>query len=201
MAAPPDLDWRPTLKRRLLVAAGVLAFWVAGIETRLVVLQVWQHEELVARADRQYNETHPAPAKRGEIFDRHGRLLAYSVDADTIYAVPTEIADKNNTADELCRVLEECDRKFREQLLERLSLKRAFVYVKRRAAPFESKRVAALELEGVGFMKESKRFYPNRELAAQLIGYVGVDNVGLHGVESTYDTTVRGRRGQKMSPG
>ena len=198
MAVPPDLNWRPTLKRRLLVAAGVLAFWAAGIETRLIVLQVWQHDDLVGRADRQYNETHPAPAKRGEIFDRHGRVLAYSVDADTIYAVPTEIDDKKKMAELLCRVLEDCDTKFREQLLERLSLKRAFVYVKRRAAPVEAKRVAALELEGVGFMKESKRFYPNRELAAQLIGYVGVDNVGLHGVESTYDTTVRGREGKVL---
>lgn len=198
MAAQPDLAWRPTLKRRLLVAAGVLAFWAAAIETRLIVLQVWQYDDLVARADRQYNETQTPPGERGEIFDRHGRVLAYSVDADTIYAVPTEIEDKHKTAELLCRVLEDCDKKSREQLLERLSLKRAFVYVKRRAAPFEAKRVAALELEGIGFMKESKRFYPNRELAAHLIGYVGVDNVGLHGVESTYDTTVRGREGKVL---
>jgi cell division protein FtsI (penicillin-binding protein 3) len=198
VAAQPDLAWRPTLKRRLLVAAGVLAFWAAGIETRLIVLQVWQHDDLVLRADRQYNETQTPPGERGEIFDRHGRVLAYSVDADTIYAVPTEIEDKQKTAELLCRVLEDCDKKSREQLLERLSLKRAFVYVKRRAAPFEAKRVAALELAGVGFMKESKRYYPNRELAAQLIGYVGVDNVGLHGVESTYDTTVRGREGKVL---
>ncbi|MDO8678780.1 MAG: penicillin-binding protein [Acidobacteriota bacterium] len=198
MAVQPDLAWRPTLKRRLLVAAGVLAFWAVGIETRLIVLQVWQHDDLVARADRQHSDSQTTAAKRGDIFDRHGRLLAYSVDADTIYAVPTEIADKKKAADDLCRALDDCDKKNRDQLLERLSLKRAFVYVKRRAAPFEAKRVAALELEGVGFMKESKRFYPNRELAAQLIGYVGVDNVGLHGVESTYDTTVRGREGKVL---
>ena len=198
MAALPDLAWRSTLKRRLQVAAGVLAFWVIGIETRLIVLQVFEYDDLVVRADRQYNETHPAPAKRGEIFDRHGRVMAYSVDADTIYAVPTEIKDKKQTAELLCRVIEDCDKKFQEQLRERFNLKRAFVYVKRRAAPFEAKRVAALELEGVGFMKESKRFYPNRELAAQLIGYVGVDNVGLHGVESTYDMVVRGREGKVL---
>jgi cell division protein FtsI (penicillin-binding protein 3) len=196
VAVPRDLNWRPTLKRRLLVATGVLAFWAAGIEVRLIVLQVFQHQDLVARADRQHNETHPAPAKRGEIFDRHGRLLAYSVDADTIYAVPTEIADKKEAADVLCGALDDCDKKFREQLLERLSLKRAFVYVKRRAAPYEAKRVAALALDGIGFMKESKRFYPNRELAAHLLGYVGVDNVGLNGVEAAYDKTVRGREGK-----
>ena len=94
VAVPPDPHWRPMLKSRLMVAAGVLVLWVVGIEARLVVLQVVQHDELVARAERQQMSTVPAPAKRGEIFDRNGRLLAYSVDADTIYAVPTEIADR-----------------------------------------------------------------------------------------------------------
>ena len=89
----PDPHWRPMLKSRLMVAAGALVLWVVGIEARLVVLQVVQHDELVARAERQQMSTVPAPAKRGEIFDRNGRLLAYSVDADTIYAVPTEITD------------------------------------------------------------------------------------------------------------
>ena len=76
-----------------MVAAGALVLWVAGIEARLLTLQVVQHDDLVARAERQQMSTVPAPAKRGEIFDRNGRLLAYSVDADTIYAVPTEISD------------------------------------------------------------------------------------------------------------
>ena len=83
----------------------------------------------------------------------------------------------------------------RNAVADRLRLKRAFVYVKRRAAPHEAKRVAALDLDGVGFLKESKRFYPNRELAAHLLGYVGLDNVGLHGVEAAYDKVVRGRPG------
>ncbi len=195
MAAQPDLNWRPTLKRRLLVATAVLAFWAAGIEARLIVLQVVQHNDLVARAERQQNHTVPSPAKRGEIFDRHGRLLAYSVDADTIYAVPTEIDDPAKAAAALCAALDDCSRKDREQLQDRLSRRRAFVYVKRRAAPFEANRIAALGLAGIGFMKESRRFYPNRELAAHLLGYVGVDNVGLHGIESAYDKKVRGREG------
>jgi cell division protein FtsI (penicillin-binding protein 3) len=195
VAASPDLNWRPVLKRRLLAATAVLAFWVLAIEVRLIILQVWQHDALVARADAQQTQKITAPAKRGEIFDRHGRLLAYSVDADTIYAVPTEIAEPKQIAAALCGALVDCDRKAREQLTERLSLKRSFVYVKRRATPIEAKRIAALDLEGIGFMKESKRFYPNRELAAHVLGYVGLDNVGLSGVEATFDKTVRGREG------
>lgn len=204
MAAQPDLNWRPVLRRRLMVAVGVLACWVLAIEVRLVVLQVWQHDELTLRAERQQSETQKTPGKRGEIVDRQGRLLAYSVDADTIYAVPTDIADPIKAAAALCGAFDECDKKDRDQLVERLTRKRrngsptSFQYVRRRATPIEAKRIAALEMKGIGFMKESKRFYPNRELAAHLLGYVGTDNAGLHGLEATYDKSVRGREGTML---
>ena len=198
MLPPPPSTWRPVIKGRLVVAAGILAFWAVALEGRLVWLQVVTHDALVARADRQQMSRLPAPAKRGEIFDRRGRLLAYSVDADTIYAVPTDVENAAKTADALCHALDDCSKKDEAQLAERLSRPRAFVYVKRRATPLEAKRVAALGLDAVGFMKESRRFYPNRELAAHLLGYVGVDNVGLHGIEATYDSTVRGRAGSLL---
>jgi cell division protein FtsI (penicillin-binding protein 3) len=173
----------------------VLACWTCAIVARLIVLQVVQYDELVARAERQHLRTVTTPAKRGEILDRQGRLLAYSVDADTIYAVPTEIGDAARTARALCDALDDCSARDRQALEDRLSRQRAFVYVKRRATPAEAKRVSALGIEGVGFIKESKRFYPNRELASHLLGYVGLDNVGLHGVEAAYDRVVRGREG------
>ena len=187
-----------------MVAAVVLVCWVVAIEVRLVVLQVWLHDELSLRAERQQSETQKTPGKRGEIVDRHGRLLAYSVDADTIYAVPTDIDDVVKAADRLCGAFDECGQKDRDQLVERLTRKRrngsltSFQYVKRRATPIEAKRIAALEMKGIGFMKESKRFYPNRELAAHLLGYVGTDNAGLHGLEATYDKSVRGREGTML---
>jgi cell division protein FtsI (penicillin-binding protein 3) len=186
------------MKSRLKVAAAALVLWVVGIELRLIVLQVFQHDEMVARAERQQMRTVTAPAKRGEIFDRNGRLLAYSVDADTIYAVPTEIGNPATTAAAVCEALDDCTRKSREELTDRLSQPREFVYVKRRVTPLQAKRVAALELDGIGFRRESKRFYPNRELAANLLGYVGVDNVGLGGIEAAYDKTVRGREGKLL---
>lgn len=188
-------DWRPTLNRRLAIAAGAFVLWTVSIEARLVYLQVVQHHEMVARAERQQLRTLPVPAKRGEIYDRRGRLLAYSVDADTVYAVPVEIAEPARSAAALCRVLEGCDRKERQSILDRLTQKRSFVYVRRRVTPAEARAVAALNLEGVGFMRESRRFYPNKELAAHLLGYVGLDNVGLSGIESAYDKLIRGREG------
>src|SRR5687767_8564746 len=186
------------LKSRLMMAACALVLWVAGIEARLLTLQVIQHDDLVARAEKQQMSTLAAPAKRGEIFDRNGRLLAYSVDADTIYAVPTEITDATATAAALCTALDDCTRKMRDELRDRLAQDRSFVYVRRRSTPAQAKRVAALELAGIGFRKESKRFYPNRELAAHVIGHVGLDNVGLSGLEATYDKTVRGREGKLL---
>lgn len=198
MSQQPDPNWRSVLKSRLLVAAAVLVLWVVGIEARLVVLQVMQHDQLVARADRQQMSTVVAPAKRGEIYDRHGRLLAYSVDADTIYAVPTEIDDPSTAAGALCEALADCTSKMRDELRERLAQPRAFAYVRRRATPLQAERVAALGLPGVAFRKESRRFYPNRELAAHVLGYVGTDNVGLGGLEATYDKTVRGREGKLL---
>jgi cell division protein FtsI (penicillin-binding protein 3) len=198
VAVQPDPNWRPIVKNRLLVAAGVLVLWVLAIEVRLIVLQVMQHGEMVARAERQQVSTVVAPAKRGEIFDRNGRLLAYSVDADTIYAVPTEVTDPARTAAALCDALDDCTKKTSDELRDRLAQPRAFVYVRRRATPLQAKRVAALALDGVAFRKESKRYYPNRELAAHLLGYVGVDNVGLAGLEATYDKTVRGREGKLL---
>jgi cell division protein FtsI (penicillin-binding protein 3) len=198
VAVQPDPNWRPVLKRRLMAAAGVLVLWVVAIEVRLVWLQVMQYDQLVSRAERQQMSTLPAPAKRGEIYDRNGRVLAYSVDADTIYAVPTEINDAAKTAAALCGALDDCTARTRDELRDRLAQNRSFVYVRRRATPMQAKRVAALELEGIAFRKESKRFYPNRELAAHVLGYVGVDNVGLGGLEATYDKTVRGREGKLL---
>jgi cell division protein FtsI (penicillin-binding protein 3) len=195
VAEPPVLSWRNTLKRRLLVAAVGLVLWTVAIEARLVYLQVFRQAELVARAERQQMRTIPAPAKRGEILDRRGRVLAYSVDAESIYAVPSEIEQPRKAVAALCGALEDCTAKEREALLERFGRQRAFVYVRRQVSPEQARRVRELELEGIGFMKESKRFYPNKDLASHLLGYVGIDGVGLHGIESAYDSLIKGRAG------
>ncbi len=177
----------------------LFAVWTVAIEARLIYLQVVSHDELTARAERQQLRTVPSPAKRGEIYDRHGRLLAYSVDTDTIYAVPYDIKDAADTAKVLCAAFAaggaECTAKEQIGLTDRLGRQRAFSYVRRRVTPREAKQVADLNLEGIGFMKESRRFYPNKELAAHLLGYVGLDNVGLNGLEAAYDKVIRGREG------
>src|SRR5215471_11049750 len=94
----PAVDWRLTLAKRSVVAAGFFALWAAGIEARLVYLQVYKRADLVARAERQQMRTIEAPAKRGDILDRKSHVLATSVDADSIYAVPSEIGNADEAA-------------------------------------------------------------------------------------------------------
>jgi cell division protein FtsI (penicillin-binding protein 3) len=199
MTAPATTDWRVSLTRRIAVVAVLLALWVSGIEARLVFLQVYRHADLVARAERQQERTQSSPAKRGDILDRHGRVLATSVDADTIIAVPSDIDNAADTAKRLCAALGDCNDKERQTLADKLGKsKQQFAYVRRQIAPEAARRVADLNLDGIGSVKESKRFYPNKELAAHLLGYVGLDNGGLSGIESTYDSQIRGKAGTIM---
>jgi cell division protein FtsI (penicillin-binding protein 3) len=191
-------EWRPVLRRRLLVFAAIVALWIAGIQVRLLILQIRDHDALVQVARDQRENKLVEPAKRGDIRDANGRVLAYSADTDTIYAVPAQVDDAEKTAAKLCAALDGCDREMRADLLERLRVKRPFVYLKRRALPAEANRVFHLGLDGIGFMTESKRFYPNRELAAPLLGYVGVDNKGLSGLEALLDRVIRGRDGSLL---
>jgi cell division protein FtsI/penicillin-binding protein 2 len=197
--AEQPFNWRTTVRGRVIVAAVAFAVWTAGIEARLYYLQIHQHDELLALALKQQHRTQTLPAKRGEIFDRRGRLLAYSVDADTIYGVPYEVPDATSAAAALCGALDGCSRKEQQSLAERLSADRPFTYLRRRITPDEARKVAELKLSGIGFMKESRRFYPNRELAAHLLGYVGLDNVGLSGIEAAYDKVIRGKEGKLIA--
>jgi cell division protein FtsI (penicillin-binding protein 3) len=195
VAEKPTFEWRTIVRRRLVVAVVGLAGWSAAIEARLVYLQVSRHADLTARAERQQLRTVETAAKRAEILDRNGRVLAYSVDAESIYAVPTDIASPAAAAAALCGALDDCQARERQAIADRIRRGRAFAYVRRQVAPDEARRVAALALDGVGFMKESRRFYPNKELAAHVLGYVGIDNNGLGGLEATYDTLIKGRPG------
>jgi cell division protein FtsI (penicillin-binding protein 3) len=192
------LNWRKTVRARLLVCAALFGVWTTGIEARLVYLQVIDHADLLARADRQQNRSVTPPAKRGEIFDRKGRVLAFSVDADTIAAVPTDIDDPEDVAAQVCSALAGCGPDRRQAIAKSLNKKGSFAYIARQVSPEEAKRVRDLSLPGITLLKESRRYYPNSELAAHVIGYVGVDNVGLGGIESAYDSQIRGREGRVL---
>ena len=195
-APPAPFAWRQTMQSRLLVCAGLLAFWTVAIEARLFYLQVVSHAEMTTRANKQQLRTIHPPAKRGEILDRNGRVLAYSVDADTVAADPSAVEHPEETARLLCQALDGCTAEKQRDLAARLKRRGQFVFLDRQVSPEAARRVKELDLPGIVFYKESRRYYPNRELAAHVLGYVGVDNKGLAGLESAYDSRVRGQEGR-----
>ena len=199
MAAPPTSPdrWRRVVRRRALVVVSMMALWGVAIEARLVYLQVFRYDALVEQAERQRSQSKKTDPKRGEILDREGRMLAFSVEADTVFAVPNEIDDPVGITAQLCAVLE-CSDWLRETVETRLSRDGLFAYVERQVSISAGRRITELDLPGVGLLQENRRFYPNSELAAHVLGYVGVDNKGLHGLESLYDAEIAGQPGRVL---
>ena len=192
-------QWRHTIRRRITSVAVVLLVWMCVIGGRLWFLQVYQHDFYLAEAAIQQEQTLSVPAKRGAILDRKGRVLALSVEADTITAVPRQINNAEVVAKQLCDVLKDCGKGSYlsvEELTARLDTDRAFAYIRRQVLPTVKERIAALKIEGIGWIKEERRYYPNREMAAHLLGYVGLDNKGLGGIESKYQSTILGQPGK-----
>ncbi|OFW10163.1 MAG: hypothetical protein A3H96_18030 [Acidobacteria bacterium RIFCSPLOWO2_02_FULL_67_36] len=192
-------DWRVRVRARVLVGAALFAAWTVGIEARLVYLQVIRQADMMALADQQQLLELKQPAKRGEIVDRNRRVLATSIDTDTVAANPSTVGDPENTARLVCRALGDCGPKQERAMVEKLSGAKRFAYLARRISPDQARRVKALDLPGLYFPpKESRRYYPNMELAAHVLGYVGIDNEGLEGLEHTFDARMRGREGRML---
>ncbi|MCD4689223.1 MAG: transpeptidase family protein [Desulfuromonadaceae bacterium] len=167
----------------------ILAFGLIGY--RALSLQVLDHELFEKRAQRQYQRIIQLPRQRGTIYDRNGQVLALSTAVDSIYVEPHRIEDVPGTAKALAQVLTLSQRR----LLVKLSKERRFLWVKRQVSPRESESLRALKLKGVGFIKEHRRFYPNSQLGAQVIGFTGLDPKGLEGLELQYDSQMLGERG------
>ena len=147
---------------------------------------------MVNRSRNQQERTFEISPRRGTIYDRNFRELAASVEVDSMFAVPAEITDKEETAKLLEGILN-IDGK---QLLKNMKRRKSFCWVKRKLDPAEREKVQELDLPGIYYQAENKRFYPKRELSAQVLGYVGMDNNGLGGLEYFYDKRVRGRPGR-----
>jgi cell division protein FtsI (penicillin-binding protein 3) len=178
--------------RRLLVVAIVGGCWMLGISARLYQLQVSRYEHYRTKAARQQQRVIKLDPPRGTIYDSQGRELAVSVQVDSAYAVPPEIEDPQRTAEAIARIVHGLDAR---KLARELSRDREFVWVARKLDSPVADAVRALDLKGIYFVEESKRYYPMRELAAQVLGYVGTDNHGLAGLELLYDEVVAGRPG------
>ncbi len=177
---------------RLLLLVLLLAF--AAAFGRAVWLQAVRAEPLARMAKVQHHETLAVPARRGTIYDRTGALLAVGEQATTVYADPRRIRDPRRAARIAGADLGIPPAKLVGPLSDRT---KGFVYVARKADPEKAAKLAARELDGFGFYGEERRLYPQRSVAAQVLGFAGVDNRGLAGIESSLDGVLAGTPGSK----
>jgi len=167
----------------LLVGFGVVLF-------RLVSLQVLQAAELTARADRQHQKSVTLEGARGAVTDRHGKVLAMNVEVPSIFGVPTSLDSPSNTAKFLSPVLH----LRREEIEKKLRQDKHFVWLARKVEPEQGRRLEQLSIDGIGMVMEGRRFYPKGPLLAHVLGFVGMDGVGLEGLERRYESQLHGEK-------
>ncbi|MGC1414196.1 MAG: penicillin-binding protein [Candidatus Acidiferrum sp.] len=177
---------------RLLIIAGVAFLWMTAVFGRLTYLQLFLHSEYLARALRQQQRTIEITPERGAIYDRNKRPLAMSIPVDSAFAVPGEIADENLAARLLSGVVDVPE----EVLEQRFESSKSFVWISRKLPPEKAEAITALNLKGVYLQKENQRFYPKRDLAAHVLGFVDMDEKGLGGIEYELDSEIRGESGK-----
>jgi cell division protein FtsI (penicillin-binding protein 3) len=179
---------------RLYALSGLLCLWLLAICVRLVYLQIFCYGDFQRRAQHQQQRSFDLSAKRGVIYDRAGRELAMSIQVDSVFVVPSEAPDLANTISLITRITKDDPR----VVLADCRSHRTFCWVARKADAEVVERIRTLNLQGIHFQKEPKRFYPKRELAAQILGYVGTDDQGLSGLERQFNQQLQGKPGKLM---
>ncbi len=182
-----------TTNKRLRSSIVFVVVVFALLIARAVEIQVVEGAEYAARADRQHIREFDTSAKRGVIYDRNGEELAVSQRMATVVADPQMVEDAAAAAAALGPILgvEE------SVLREKLESAGRFVYLARKLEPAIGEQVSALKIRGVAVQPEEKRVYPKGSLAPQVLGFVGMDNIGLAGMETQYDEQLRGQTGRR----
>ncbi|PYM81384.1 MAG: hypothetical protein DME13_20385 [Candidatus Rokuibacteriota bacterium] len=183
----------PALRTRVLILAALLAVAFVGLTSRLGWLMIVKRAELAALAERQYSRTVTLHGARGPILDRHGAPLATSTPAESLFAQPRAMGDPVRVAARLAPVLDAPERELHAQLTSG----KGFVWLRRKLPPAVAARVRGLGEPGLGFLNEPLRLYPNRELAAHVLGFEGVDG-GLEGIERALNDALTGTPGRAI---
>lgn len=177
---------------RLYLLGAIMLLWCAAIGARLLYLQVFSYGRFVKQAGHQQQRAIPLDAKRGVIYDRDGRELAMSVMVDSAFAVPTEVKDLPTAIHLITRITGEDY----NVVLADCRAHKTFCWVARKSDDETIQRINSLKLQGIHFQKEPKRFYPARDLAAQVLGSVGMEGSGQSGIEHEFDEQLHGRSGK-----
>lgn len=186
---------RPSRSGRFSSLLGFLAVGLAVLAARLVYIQVIVGPTYAAAAAEQRTSDIVLNPQRGFILDREGEVLAETIEARTVYAVPSSIADKQGAANAIASTLGGDPAVY----LEKLSKDTSFVYIARKADVAKANALADLQIEGLGFIEDSRRVYPSNELACQVLGFVGVDDEGLSGLELYYNDRLAGQPGRLIA--
>ena len=194
-SAAIDREAADPRRRAMFVALGLVA-WMVIVGARLAQLQISQHDELSARAKSQQLGTVDTSPMRGLLLDRQGRELARSVEMASFYADPTEIEDISGTAKKIASATGQNRDELVAKITEGKDAKKQFIWLMRRIDLETATKLDALEIRGVYSRKEPKRYYPNDDLAAHVLGFVGTDEIGLGGVEQFYNEKIRGEGGK-----
>jgi cell division protein FtsI (penicillin-binding protein 3) len=201
--APRQTLTAPIRRIRFAYVALFFCVWTSLIALRLGWLQVVRHSDFVHRAALQQQRTFEVAPRRGMLYDRNLRELAVTVQVDSVYAVPSELGDNRASAAEILAEIVHADPRdnftSQQQMLARFNASRNFAWVARKVDPEIAERLRELNLKGVYFQKEFKRFYPNNDLAAQVLGYVGTDDIGLGGLERQFDEDMHGEPGHMLT--
>jgi cell division protein FtsI (penicillin-binding protein 3) len=184
----PEPGAPPRRGRTALVAVGVIGGFLV-VAVQLVRLQVIEAADLAARADDQTHKTVTLSGERGTITDRNGAILARNMDVPSLFADPSAMPDPRGAARRLARVLPESRRTLERRLG---GSGRHFAWLHRKADPALARKVMALKLPGVHQIPESRRFYPKGKLLGHILGFAGMDNEGLSGVERAFDDRLAG---------
>ena len=192
-AAKTTLAERARWRGALLLIG--FAFGAAALEGRILYLQLVDKDFLEEQANVRHIRTQQISAHRGSLTDRYGEPLAVSTPVDTIYANPKELRSSLDRLGELAAALEQDD----EALARRITgnLDRDFVYLERRVAPAKAQQVLALDLPGIGTVREYKRYYPAGEVTGHVVGFTDVDDRGQEGLEAEFDHWLKGEPGSK----
>ena len=179
---------RPRLRR--FIAVVVLMAGFAGVLFRLVTLQVLEAAELSTKADRQHRKVVTVEGARGMIFDRNGKVLAMNVEVPSVFGIPSRVDNPATLARRLGRVLH-----LRVGAIEKqLRRDRGFVWIARKLDPEQGRKLDSLRQHGIGVIMEGRRYYPKGLLGSHVLGFAGIDNQGLEGLELRYESYLRGKK-------
>lgn len=183
-------------QRWMRVRVGILAVLLyagaGAVIYRAYDLQVHRADSLREMAEEQYLRDIKLAPKRGTIYDRHGAEIAVSVDVDSVWANPRRLRKNGHSPDRVAARLAALLGVDFEVVRRRLSSNRYFVWIKRHVSPAEGKAVRSLDLGGLSISQEAKRFYPNSQLAAHVVGFANIDGKGIEGLELSYDALLTG---------